>query len=136
MIKKQDPVKRDFVGVQSVPVGNDWTESGPFTIPAGGAGTFNVTTTPANNLLSLWNYLFSIRIDVNDNDHRFSNGSALTSEQRSMELTNWMDFIDSFDPENVRVVKIRIHNYGASSHDYYLLYKAYSFVSIGQFSTG
>lgn len=125
----KDSGERPLLIVQSIPIGlNSWLE-GNAVVTSGGTLTFNVTVFTGNSRLSLWNQLFSLRVDTNDNDHLFPAGTSLTSEQRSIRISQWIDFAESSDISNIRVHKIRIENFGASSHTIYLLYKAYTFAS-------
>lgn len=127
----RDSGERPILTVQSIPVGLfDWAE-GNATVAAGNGVNFAITTFPDDERLSLWDQLFSIRIDVNDDDHLYPSGASLTSEQRSLRMENWVDFASSSDTQNIRVHKVRIVNGGADSHTYYVLFKAYTFASAG-----
>lgn len=127
----RDSGERPLLTVQSVPVGlNDWAQ-GSTSVASGSAVNFLITTYPDSERLSLWDQLFTIRVDVNDNDHNFPNGSALTNEQRNCLVSAWVDFADSSDTQNIRVTKVRVVNSGASTHTYYILFKAYTFASAG-----
>lgn len=125
----RDAGQRPILTVQSVPLGFDWLQ-GSTSLASNAAATFNVTITPADSRLSLWNYLISVRVDVDDDDHLFPSGDALTSEQRALRLYNWIDFAESSDLSNMRKYKIRLENSGAETHTYYLLFKAYSFAAV------
>lgn len=98
---------------------------GPLALAAGDAGTFVVTVFPASSTLTLWNFLFTVLVDGTTVNDAFPNGSNMTTAKRNMRLFNWIDWADSNDTTNVRVVKIRIENYDSSSHNYYIDFKAY-----------
>lgn len=127
----RDSGVRPLLVVQSVPVGlYGWTE-GSASVPAGSRVIFTVTTYPGDSRLSLWDQLFSVRVDTNDNDHLWPGGASLTSDQRQLSIDNWIDFASSSDISNVRVHKIIITNSGVADKTVYLLYKAYTFASSG-----
>lgn len=114
-----------------------WTESST-TISAGSAATFLVTTIPVNSILGIWNWLFSIYVDVPgsgggggpnltaDLAYIFPDGTSLTAAQRNLTLMQWIDWAESSDTSNIRVHKIRLANNDSSSHTYTLRYKAYT----------
>lgn len=131
-IKSYDYGVRPIITVQPIPQGLDWVEAS-FTLAAGAFATVNILTVPPAGVISqrltLWDFLYSVRIDVNNNDHRFSNGASLTAAQRNLRMFGWVDFIESSDRQNIRTVKIRFENFDSSSHDYYLLFKGYTFAA-------
>lgn len=120
---KTQQIGADVVAVQGIPSGGAAT--GSFTLATNSAATFTVTVTPTNQLLTLWNFLFDIRVDVNDADHQFPNGAALTTAQRQMRQYEWISWGDSSDTTNIRTFKVRVENYDTVSHDYYLVVRSY-----------
>ena len=126
-----DASVRPILTIQSVPEGINDVTTGSTTIAAGSAASFIATTYPSASRLSLWNFLFSIYVDTNDDHYVFPNGASLTSAQRNLRITQWLDWADSSDIDNVRVHKIRLENTDSSSHTYYLYYKGYTFSSVG-----
>jgi hypothetical protein len=127
----RDSGERPILTVQSIPLGLFDYASGNASAAAGTALNFTVTTYPADERLSLWDQLFSIRVDVNDDAHLWPSGASLTNGQRTLRLTNWTDFITSSDTQNIRAYKIRIENSDVDTHTYYVLFKAYTFASAG-----
>jgi hypothetical protein len=123
-LKTPQKAGADIITVAAVPfVG---TLGGGITLPAGATGSFVVSITPADSTLTLWNFLFSIAIDVADfTNNVFPNGPSVTANMRSMRLYNWIDWATSSDTSNKRVVNIRIENTDTSSHDYYLALRSY-----------
>lgn len=129
-VQRNDPSVRSFIQVQSIPESPvDWAQ---VTSPSVGAGqrlVVNVKNIPVDKTLSLWNFLFSIRIDTDDDDHLYPSGASLTSAQKSIDLQQWIDFATSSDDNNQRSHQIVIINNDASAHVYHILYKAYTFVT-------
>lgn len=130
-IFNKDAGIRPILTIQSVPEGINDVLTGNTTIGAGAAITFVITIFPSGSRLSLWNHLFSVAIDTNDSDHIFPAGASLSADQRKLRISQWIDWADSSDVSNIRVHKIRLENFDASSHTYYLYYKAYTFSSVG-----
>jgi hypothetical protein len=106
---------------------DDSVSSSVSTFATGTIQTITWTTTPADSFLSLWNYHFTIRVDVDDNDHVWPNGSALTAAQSSLRVANYIDWYLTDDNRNKLVVKIHIENYSGSNRTVYLKYKTYTF---------
>lgn len=126
-IKTVQRIGADVITITSSPSGSSPLSAGPFNLVAGSYITLSVTSTPASQVLTLWNFAFTIYIDGTDVTHQFPGGSALTSNSRESYIFNWLDWADSSDTTNIRVYKIRIRNSDPSlaAHDYYLSYKAY-----------
>lgn len=99
--------------------------NGPVTTSPGLGANFTITVTPGSPILTLWNYLFTIYVDVLDSAHEFPNGASLTADQRKLTIMNWIDWANSSDITNIRVFKIRVRNDDSSSHDYYIKFKIY-----------
>lgn len=99
--------------------------SGPVTTAAGLGANFNITVTPGSPILTLWNYLFTVYVDVLDAAHEFPNGASLTADQRKLTIMNWIDWANSSDITNIRLFKIRVRNDDSVSHDYYIKFKIY-----------
>lgn len=121
---KTQQIGADVVAVQGIPEGGaDGT--GSITLATNSAATMNVTVTPANATLTLWNFLFDVRVDTNDYAYQFPNGSSLTTAQRQLRLYSWISWGDSSDTTNIRTFKVRVENYDTVSHTYYLTVRAY-----------
>jgi len=121
--------KRDIIDIGSIPAGQDSTQTS-FVLTAGQTATVVFTTIPDDERLGLWEFYFSIKIDVNDDDHLFSEGASLTAGQRDLEIYQWKDFSRSSDIQNIRVQKIRLKNNDSSPHTYYMDYKAYTLSAV------
>lgn len=115
--------------VATIPLGRDWLEI-ELPILAGQYLTLAVTTIPDNDLLSLWEFYFSVYVDTNDIDHIFSSGAALTAGQRKLSIEQWKDFAESSDVLGRRCHKIRFQNFDSVDHTLFVLYKAYTFSSV------
>lgn len=127
-LKSKQPIGADALTVVSVPSGAGAFTVGPVFIISGSSSTINITTIPANSRLTLWNFAFTVYVDVLDNAHQWPNGSALTVEQREAWVFNWLDWADSSDTLNTRCYKIRIRNSSPAinDHNYYIQFKAYA----------
>ena len=137
-------LRRDFDEFRSTPqrIGNGslnygvfspaW-ELGPITI--GSAVTYNITVAylvtgvevtydgkPAINRVTLMDQFYSIKVDVDDNDHIFPYGASLTAAQKKLVTTNYFDYLQTGLSETTgqRYVVIQINNFDTSSHDYYV----------------
>jgi hypothetical protein len=127
VLKVTDPRKRSRLAVTSVPSDINSVFTVSFNIAAGFFAELIIYTTPDDTALGLWNFLRSIRIDVNDYDHRFRNGDSLTTAQRKLRIiSECVDYDDSSDLKNIRAYKIILENYDVSAHDYYVRFKAYT----------
>lgn len=127
-LKSKQPIGADALTVVSVPAGAGAFTVGPVFIISGSSSTIAITTIPAASRLTLWNFAFTVYVDVLDNAHQWPNGSALTVESREAWVFNWLDWADSSDTLNTRVYKIRIRNSspGTIDHNYYIQFKAYA----------
>lgn len=126
-----DNKERPLLAVQSIPLNPfEYVEATTPSINAGAQVTINVTTTPASNILTLWNHLFSIRVDTNDDEHLFPDGDSLSGGQANAQLAQWIDYASSSDESNIRVHKIAIRNNDSVAHVYHILYKAYVIASV------
>lgn len=105
---------------------------GPLTIVSGITKTLVITVTPGNNVLTLWNYLFTVTVDVADPvNYFFPGGSSLSAAQRNLRVYNWIDWANSNDTTNVRAFFIRLENYDTNSHDYYIYFRFYAPLNVG-----
>lgn len=121
---------RQQIAIQSLPLSpTDWLEVTSPSIPAGADLVIGITTTPENKVLSLWNFLFSIRVDTNTDEFLFPNGAGLSAEQENMKVQQWVDYAGSSDEINQRLHYVIISNNGANAHVYHFLYKSYSFAA-------
>lgn len=126
-LKTKQPIGADSITVIGVPeVGA--LLAGPITIIAGSSLTLAVTTIPAGNTLTLWNFAFTIYVDGTSNDDQWPNGANMTLAKRELFVFDWFDWADSSDVTNIRVYKIRLRNSdpGGITHDYYVRFKAYA----------
>lgn len=127
--------QRQRLAVYSLPNINT-VYSTSLTITAGMARTFNITVTPTNKELGLWNFLVSVVVDDITKDsgnnflYLFPSGSAITAAQRQLRLMHWHDWAESNDRTNMRMIKTRIENFDTADHTYYLYFKAYTFDTI------
>jgi len=123
-IKTKQPIGADILQVVPLPLAGVGF-AGPFTIPANGATNVNVNFTPDDDTLTVWNFLWTLYIDVDDPDNAWPSGASLTAGQLNIHVFSWVDWFSSSDSTNERTYKIRILNDDTSSHDYYLRIRAY-----------
>ncbi len=126
-LKTKQPIGADVLKVVGVPNGLGVLLAGPLTLLGGQSGTFNVTTTPSSQILTIWNFAFTVYVDNTTNAYQWPNGSSITVGSGNIFCVPWLDWADSSDTTNVRVFKVRISNEdpGAVTHSYYLRFKAY-----------
>lgn len=110
------------IGADILLVDSGFTSAGPITLGAGSATTLSVTITAISDfVLTLYNFEFTVYVDVFDSAHRYSGGGSLTSGQRSMSLESWLDYEESDETTDFhRTFKVRMKNTDAISHDYYV----------------
>jgi hypothetical protein len=142
----RDIKKYHYVGTSSIPASPVDTFSLFITLPAGLNANFNITTTPLEQRLSIWNFTFTVCIDSLNTDsegffqYQFPNNqtaghpstSLLSNAQQSCRITNWTDWATSSDIDNIRNNFIRLENLDSGSHDYYLFFKAYTSATTAQ----
>jgi len=110
------------VGADILDVDSSFTSAGPITVAAGSALTLSITITPTTDfVLTLYNFEFTLYVDVFDSAHRYSGGASLSAGQRSLSLESWLDYEESDESTDFhRTYKIRMKNTDAVSHDYYI----------------
>jgi len=120
---------RKIIEVTAVPEGQDWVEFS-VNFVAGQQGTITISASPLSELLGIWEFYFSVRVDTNDGDHLFPEGADLNSGQRDLEIYQWEDLATSDDITGKRSHKIRLVNNDSSPHTYYILYKFYTLSAV------
>jgi hypothetical protein len=127
-LKNPQPLGADVLSVQGTPgVGSVLAASS--TVASGNLVQFSITCTPpsATQTLTLWNFAATLYVDtpaVATNEYG-GISNTLTTEQKNLIREDWFDWAESSDVTNTRVYKMRVKNNGASSHTYYLYFKAY-----------
>jgi hypothetical protein len=130
-LKTPQKVGADVVQVQGLPNGS-YLHGGPLTLTSGLTRTFIVTVIPGSQVLTLWNYLFTVTVDVDDPvEYAFPAGPSLSAAQRNLRVYHWIDWAASSDVTNTRVVYVRIENFDVSSHDVYLYFRFYAPINTG-----
>ncbi len=82
---------------------------------------------------TIWEPALAIHVDVDDTNHLWRTGSALTSEQQKLfcsVVRNWEYGQTSQDPENNGVWEIQLWNLGTASHVYYVHVKLFGAAEI------
>jgi len=126
----QDITSKVNLTVATIPAAENQYTASSQSVSAGGKGGFIITTTPTDENLGLWNFLFSVYCDVEDAAHILPNGSSLTTAQKNCDVEIYTDWARSGDALNRRANIIKINNNDSSSHTYYLAMKAYTLATI------
>lgn len=124
-LKNAQPVGADVLEVQSLPGPGSVFLGGPVNLPPNNAVTFTSTLTPTSSVLTLWNFKFSVYVDILQRNNRFPLGSNLTIGQINTSVTAWSDYSDSSEATNTRFEIIRILNEDTVAHNYWVVCKAY-----------
>lgn len=124
--------KRPQLTVSTIPQGVTGLFETSFSVSAGTNFTVAMITTPQDDRLSLWNFLFSVYVDTDAYTHILPAGASLTAAQKKIRVTHWLDWADSSDIDNERSHRFLFENYDTSSHTLYFKYKAYTFAAITQ----
>lgn len=128
----RDPNPKRAVTVESVPSGADDVTTASSVIALSSVGVFAITNIPDSDALNLWNFLWTINIDVDSDDHRWPDGAALdTFTLEHVNISSRVDWASSSDLSNIRRELISVINSDPTSpHTAYLKYKAYTFVGV------
>ena len=79
------------------------------------------TITPTDEVVTLWDFLFSVYIDTDDDaDYLYPNGGSLSAGQMDFDLQWSVDYTLSSDTTGERIAKVVIKNNDASAHTYYV----------------
>lgn len=122
-IKTIQPIGADVLKAKGLPGAG--YGSGNATIAAGNAVNFSLIFTPASQVLTLWNFSFTLYIDILDDAYQYPSGSSLTDPLRNLDMQCWHDWADSSDITNSRVYKVRVVNHDTNPHTYYIKLRAY-----------
>ena len=107
-----------------------WSWSG--VTVAAGRKTVLITTlavnlldsAPAYDRVTLMNVFVDVSVDVNDADHHFPYGSALTFDQQQAAVSVWYDLagsgLSTSDGGGQRSVYIEVTNNSTASHTYFV----------------
>jgi hypothetical protein len=118
----KQPVSADIVQI----VSSDLSAVNTGSVSAGATAVITITISPAAALLTLWNLLFSIYVDTdNDANYLYPSGGSLTAGQKNFTLQVIWDYAGSNDSTGSRVVKIVIKNGDSGAHTYYVRSKYY-----------
>jgi len=121
---RRQPIGADILAVQRIPeAGYAYGSSG--SIAPGASVTFTALFTPASSILTLWNVLHSVYVDVNDDVHSWPLGASLSAGQKNATVIAWLDWGDSNDITNERVFRLFIRNEDSASHVYHVKLRAY-----------
>ena len=114
------------IGADILDIRTSFLAYGPATLAAGQTTTVAITTTPLSDfVLTLFNFEFTVYVDVRDGAHAYSGGGSLSSGQRNLSLESWLDYNSSLESGDYhRIFIIRIKNNDSVSHDYYIDYLA------------
>lgn len=131
--QRNDNKIRTIQAIDSIPIGAVGVASGVFTIPANGWGYIYVTTTPSDQRLTLWDFNWSLYIDVDRNDnYEWPVGSSISSAVPStsdlaykISVSHHTSWGRSYDATNVRVNIFKYINTDGSSHTGYFYFKSY-----------
>lgn len=97
------------------------------SVPANSSYNFQVTFIPQNQLLSIWNFLWSVYVDTNNSTYNWPTGANLSAAQSgNIQISDHIDWATSDDQLNTRIVLIRIVNNDSSPHTFYLKIKGYT----------
>lgn len=97
------------------------------TVSPGSLITFAITALPGNSVLTLWNFLTSLYVDVDGDDANLYGGiiNTLTANQKNLNREEWIEWAESSDISNSRVLKVRVKNNDSGSHVYHLRMRGY-----------
>lgn len=131
--QRNDNKIRTIQAIDSIPIGVGVSSSGVFTIKANNWGYIYVTTTPSDQRLTLWDFNWSLYIDVDRNDdYEWPNGNALSSSSKStsdlaykINVSHHTSWGRSYDATNVRVNVFKYVSTDGSDHNGYFYFKAY-----------
>jgi len=125
-IRKLSTVKQ-LVGADVVQIVSSTEKtSNTGSLAAGSRTTLTFTITPTDNIVTLWDFLFSIYVDINKNsNYLYPSGASLTDAQMNFDLQWNIDYETSSDTTGERKAKVMIKNNDSSAHTYYIHAKFY-----------
>lgn len=125
-LKNPQPIGADSLAVINF-AGPNQVYSGSVTLAAAQQVTFTITFAPKDAVLTLWNFVNSVYVDVDATQANLygGNGNTLTSAQKNILLQVWIDHSDSTESENYRDFKAVLRNNDSGSHIYYFYVTAY-----------
>lgn len=131
---RSDVAVANYIRTGHIP-GDDSASTTSYTLATGTIQTTTWTTTPAKPALSLWNYHLTLRVDTDDDNHKWPNGSSLSAAQSSLRVACYIDQVATNDDTNQLVVKICVENFSGSNRTIYMKYKTYSYAYVTGAST-
>lgn len=129
----KDQIQRKTQGVTPIPAGSGVVLA-TRTIVANSVFSWQVTITPTNKALSIWNLAYDVLIDSStDTTFAWPWGTSVTGTMaQKIDIISWMSYIKSDDNANKRIFIVTIRNNDSVSHTTYMYWKAYTMsTSIG-----
>lgn len=124
-----DPSFKYPLMISSIPLPQNEYSFATGTLNATTQLTISWTSTPSRSPLSLWNFMFTVRFGVDDDDHAWPKGTSLTDNQGTVIVSMYTDAIGSHDPRNIRVNRLVMRNGSPDSFSYFMYFKAYTFAA-------
>lgn len=131
--KAPQPTAAETLAVTTQDTGNPGATISALAAGSGSeVGFLALTGTPGpdRDFVNLWGIHFSVRVDVNDEDHKWPNGISLTAGQKKLNVVARSDYdsvvLDSLE-ETVGTGYVTIVNEDSASHTYYVRVR-YSYV--------